>query len=92
MTTELLKPQEAAAAVALPVEPAVPIGPPIQSRFLFVDVAALRAKQLRRGAQARVPVPADAPVKLERVAMAEVESRLIEYTLPPAKPATGTAV
>ena len=27
----------------------------IESRFLFVDVAALRAKQLRRGARARVP-------------------------------------
>lgn len=33
----------------IPAEPA----PPIQSRFLFVDVAALRAKQLRRGARLR---------------------------------------
>ena len=33
----------------IPSEPA----PPITSRFLFVDVAALRAKQLRRGAHVR---------------------------------------
>ena len=33
----------------IPAEPA----PPITSRFLFVDVAALRAKQLRRGARVR---------------------------------------
>jgi DNA-directed RNA polymerase subunit K/omega len=29
-------------------------GQPIESRFLFVDVAALRAKQLRRGAKSRL--------------------------------------
>lgn len=34
-----------------PREPAAPI----ESRFLFVDVAALRAKQLRRGAKLRLP-------------------------------------
>ncbi len=28
--------------------------PPIESRFLFVDVSALRAKQLRRGAKSRL--------------------------------------
>jgi len=92
MSTEMLDPQDAAAGVESPGEPALPVALPIQSRFLFVDVAALRAKQLRRGAQARVPVATDAPVKLERVAMAEVQARLIEYTLPPAKPATGEAV
>ena len=31
-----------------------PKAPPIESRFLFVDVAALRAKQLRRGARVRL--------------------------------------
>ncbi len=31
-----------------------PEAPPIESRFLFVDVAALRAKQLRRGAKSRL--------------------------------------
>src|SRR4026208_114521 len=30
-----------------------PKAPPIESRFLFVDVAAMRAKQLRRGALPR---------------------------------------
>ena len=49
-----------------------PQAPPIESRFLFVDVAALRAKQLRRGAKSRlepaepeppvVPAPAVPPV------------------------------
>jgi DNA-directed RNA polymerase subunit K/omega len=37
-------------------------GQPIESRFLFVDVAALRAKQLRRGAKSRLEVSEhDAP-------------------------------
>jgi DNA-directed RNA polymerase subunit K/omega len=65
-----------------------PIAPaaPITSRFLFVDVAAQRAKQLRRGALARLErhTPAQAPHKLERVAMEEVRTGLIQYTLPTA--------
>ena len=38
-------------------EPETPLVrvPPPESRFLFVDVAALRAKQLRRGARLRLP-------------------------------------
>jgi DNA-directed RNA polymerase omega subunit len=56
---------------------------PISSRFLFVDVAAQRAKQLRRGAVPRldrtVPHP---PHKLERIAMEEVRTGVIQYTLP----------
>lgn len=62
--------------------------PPIESRFLFVDVAALRAKQLRRGAKLRLPEPsADAdhtprPVKAERLAMSEVRHGLVDWTLP----------
>jgi DNA-directed RNA polymerase omega subunit len=56
---------------------------PITSRFLFVDVAAQRAKQLRRGALPRLERTSSAPHKLERLAMEEVRSRLIEYTLPP---------
>jgi hypothetical protein len=37
-------------------------GQPIESRFLFVDVAALRAKQLRRGAKSRLELAEpDAP-------------------------------
>jgi DNA-directed RNA polymerase omega subunit len=56
--------------------------PPITSRFLFVDVAAQRAKQLRRGALPRVERAGAGPHKLERVAMEEVRTGLIEYTLP----------
>jgi DNA-directed RNA polymerase omega subunit len=67
---------------AIPSEPA----PPIESRFLFVDIAALRAKQLRRGARARLTVPepvaAPAPHKPERVAMEEVRQGLVYYDLP----------
>jgi DNA-directed RNA polymerase subunit K/omega len=58
---------------------------PIESRFLFVDVAAQRAKQLRRGALARLSRDGyrELPRKLERLAMEEVRQGLIEYTLPP---------
>src|SRR5215471_1422084 len=67
-----------------PVIPAEPL-PPIQSRFLFVDVAALRAKQLRRGARIRFDsepgIPA--PHKPERVAMEEVRRGLVFYQVPP---------
>ena len=67
-------------ATALPAEPA----PPIQSRFLFVDVAALRAKQLRRGARVRFePEPVIAvPHKPERIAMEEVRRGLVYYEVP----------
>ena len=59
---------------------------PITSRFLFVDVAAQRAKQLRRGAVPRLDrhPPAQGPHKLERIAMEEVRTGLIHYTLPTA--------
>jgi DNA-directed RNA polymerase omega subunit len=60
------------------VEPAAPI----TSRFLFVDVAAQRAKQLRRGALPRLERPASSPHKLERIAMEEVKQGVIHYTLP----------
>lgn len=56
---------------------------PISSRFLFVDVAAQRAKQLRRGVVPRVPREAGTTHKLERVAMEEVRQGFIHYTLPP---------
>ena len=56
---------------------------PITSRFLFVDVAAQRAKQLRRGALARLGHPSShGPHKLERVAMEEVRTGLVHYSLP----------
>ena len=64
-----------------PKIPAEPL-PPIQSRFLFVDVAAQRAKQLRRGALPRLHRAHVSPHKLERVAMEEVRQNMILYTLP----------
>lgn len=58
-----------------------------ESRFMFVDVAAARAKQLRRGAVVRVPQPThdNPPKKLERLAMEEVRRGLIDYTVPALK-------
>jgi DNA-directed RNA polymerase subunit K/omega len=79
-------------------EPATPSGPrpkatPIDSRFLFVDVAAMRAKQLRRGAVPRLDEEDDSevhrphPHKAERVAMEEVRRCLVLYEVPaPPKP------
>ena len=59
---------------------------PISSRFLFVDVAAQRAKQLRRGALPRLVTTShdgrDSLHKLERIAMEEVEEGLVSYSLP----------
>jgi DNA-directed RNA polymerase subunit K/omega len=68
-----------------PIEPA----PPVTNRFLFVDIAALRAKQLRRGARPRIDQTVDhhpVPHKAERVAMEEVRRQKVQYDLPPAKP------
>ena len=62
----------------IPVIPAEPL-PPIESRFLFVDVAALRAKQLRRGARVRIDDPEHLPKKAERMAMEEVRRGLVYY-------------
>ena len=64
--------------------------PPITSRFLFVDVAAQRAKQLRRGALPRVERHASGPHKLERLAMEEVRRQVIEYTVPTGYNGKGT--
>lgn len=54
----------------------------IESRFLFVDVSAMRAKQLRKGARVRLAPDAPRPLKPERMAMEEVRSRLVEWSLP----------
>ena len=59
--------------------------PLIKSRFLFVDVSAMRAKQLRRGALSRL-VKGDSDKskeskKLERIAMEEVRQGHIDYKL-----------
>ena len=90
---------EPSGAVDAPQAPEVA---PIESRFLFVDVAAQRAKQLRRGALPRLPrlrpdpvtgVRPEGSVKLERVAMDEVRQGLIVYELPsPKPPPSGKAV
>jgi DNA-directed RNA polymerase omega subunit len=60
--------------------------PPIESRFLFVDVAALRAKQLRRGAQPRLGDEVPQHHKAERVAMEEVRRGMVYYDVPANKP------
>ncbi len=67
-------------APLVPLEPAVPI----TSRFLYVDVAAMRAKQLRRGARLRYDIEPGipAPKKPERQAMEEVRRCLVHYTIP----------
>lgn len=80
------------AAALTPVAPVVHLpripeqpAPEITSRFLFVDVASMRAKQLRNGALARISRTEGHPLphKLERMAMEEVKMQLVEYTLPP---------
>jgi DNA-directed RNA polymerase subunit K/omega len=60
--------------------------PPIDSRFLFVDVAGLRAKQLRRGARPRFAVDTTVVFKPERVAMEEVKRGLVSYEVPAWQP------
>jgi DNA-directed RNA polymerase subunit K/omega len=67
-----------------------PKAEPIESRFLFVDIAAMRAKQLRRGALVRLSDQDDAydpnrahPHKAERVAMEEVRRGLVLYEVLP---------
>jgi len=74
---------EQPAAAVIPPEPL----PPIQSRFLFVDVAALRAKQLRRGARVRIDDTEHLPKKAERVAMEEVRRGLVYYDTPDSRAA-----
>lgn len=68
-------------APIIPAEPAPPIG----SRFLFVDVAALRAKQLRKGARVRLGEDVPLAHKAERVAMEEVRRGLVYYDVPAPK-------
>ncbi len=75
--------EDAVSAFVPPAEPA----PPITSRFLFVDVAALRAKQLRKGAEVRFSESEGGPVlrKPERIAMEEVRRGLVYYDVPEPK-------
>lgn len=81
---EVTEVPETTEAPGLLTEPA----PPITSRFLFVDVAALRAKQLRRGARLRIQDEdghLHLPKKAERLAMEEVRRGLVMYDVPPPK-------
>jgi DNA-directed RNA polymerase subunit K/omega len=81
-STEILETGSQEEAAAAPR----PKAPPIESRFLFVDVAALRAKQLRRGALLRLDDDAESvrtrPFKCERLAMEEVRRGLVAYDVP----------
>ncbi len=80
---------ETEAASKIPIEDRTRM-PPVRSRFMFVDIAALRAQQLRRGALPRVTLTipdgeiagAESAPKLERIAMQEVEDGLIVYDYP----------
>ncbi len=77
-------------AEAAPVEgPPHVSAPPITSRFLFVDVAAMRAKQLRRGARPRLGPNESLPHKAERIAMREVTQGLVDYEVPAPKAPAG---
>jgi DNA-directed RNA polymerase subunit K/omega len=80
--TDTTTPEPQTDGPLLPTEPV----PPIHSRFLFVDVAALRAKQLRRGARLRI-LTEDGPLpkKAERLAMEEVRRGLVMYDVTPVK-------
>jgi DNA-directed RNA polymerase subunit K/omega len=79
--------EQAAAESEAPPAPR-PKAAPIESRFLFVDVAAMRAKQLRRGALPRLDDDDNAevhrphPHKAERIAMEEVKRCLVLYDVP----------
>ena len=79
MSDVVTNPDEAVVEPAEPLEPA----PAIDSRFLFVDVAARRANQLRRGARIRLRAEdGRLPHKLERAAMEEVRRQLVQYAVP----------
>jgi DNA-directed RNA polymerase subunit K/omega len=83
--TDHNEPTEPDQGPLIPSEPA----PPITSRFLYVDVAALRAKQLRRGARPRLADGDGLELlhKAERVAMEEVRRGLVSYDINLPKPA-----
>ncbi len=92
VSEERMEPVEVPRPIPMPRIPDEPM-PPVDNRFLFVDVAAQRAKQLRRGALPRLeplrpdPETGERPevaIRLERVAMEEVEQGLVVYELPEA--------
>lgn len=92
MVDDTLTPDTPLESADAPAEPIVKVAPP-ESRFLFVDVAALRAKQLRRGARVRLSgmvagpdAPADQPRKPERIAMEEVRQGLVIFGMAESMP------
>ena len=89
LTEAAAVPEQSQVETHAPLIPTEPV-PPIHSRFLFVDVAALRAKQLRRGARLRIlSDEGPLPHKAERLAMEEVRRGLVMYDVPPPKGAKG---
>lgn len=74
-----------------PSQPGTP-APPISSRFLLVNVGALRAKQLHKGAFPRLSDDELATVessKPERLAMEEIRRGLVHYNVPEFSAASG---
>ncbi len=95
MLDENQTPETQPEVAAETIEPIVRVDPP-ESRFLFVDVAALRAKQLRRGARPRLEGYGAAaelspthPLKAERIAMEEVRQGLVVFDIPDPKAEPG---
>ncbi len=92
MVDDNLTPNTPLESTDTPAKPILKVAPP-ESRFLFVDVAALRAKQLRRGARCRLSgmvegpdAPSDQPHKPERVAMEEVRQGLVVFSMGDSEP------
>lgn len=85
---DALEAEEDAPAIEAQAEPVEP-APPITSRFMFVNVAGMRARQLRAGAFPRLE--ADDFERLgssraERVAMEEVRQGLVYWDVPDWQP------
>jgi len=86
MDESIHRPDQPSADAPSPMIPAEPVPLP-NSRFLFVDIAALRAKQLRRGARLRILSETEhLPKKPERLAMEEVKRGLVSYDVPLPRP------
>lgn len=95
VTHEVSNTPESPGARAIDAASEPQAAPPVSSRFLFVDIAAQRAKQLRRGALPKLtwlqPDPTKGGVsrKPERIAMEEIRQGAIPYALPNLKPRPG---
>jgi DNA-directed RNA polymerase omega subunit len=68
-----------------PSSPRLEPAPPITNRFLLVNVAAHRAKQLHKGASPRLSdedLASLGSAKAERLAMEEIARGLVHYDVP----------